>query len=72
MKKLLANGSLSALALRLTILGATRTSEMLGARFEEFQHGTWTIPAARMEGEVGKRRPHRVPLVLFMLDRIFK
>ncbi|SEP45315.1 Phage integrase family protein [Rhodospirillales bacterium URHD0017] len=62
MKRLLANDSLSASALRLTILAATRTGETLGARFPEFAHGIWTIPAARMKGEVGRRKPHRVPI----------
>jgi integrase len=62
MKRLAANDSLSAAALRLTILAATRTSETLGARFDEFAHRIWTIPAERMKGENGKRRAHRVPV----------
>ncbi|WP_170303694.1 tyrosine-type recombinase/integrase [Reyranella soli] len=62
MTRLCANDSLSAYALRLTILAATRTSETLGARFDEFAHGTWVIPPARMKGEVGQRRQHRVPI----------
>lgn len=62
MKRLEANGSLSATALRLTILAVTRTNETLGGRFPEFSHGRWTIPAERMKGENGKRRAHRVPL----------
>jgi integrase len=58
MKRLAANGSLSAAALRLTILAATRTGETLGARFIDFAHGRWTIPGDRMKG--GKE--HRVPV----------
>lgn len=70
MKRLLANKSLSAYALRLTILAATRTGETLGARFPEFAHGLWTIPASRMKGEVGKRREHRVPISTGIADII--
>ena len=62
MKRLLANNSLSAAALRLTILSACRTGEVLGAAWPEFAHGVWTMPAARMKGEVGRRKPHRVPV----------
>jgi integrase len=62
MKRLRANHSLSSYALQLTILAVTRTSETLGARFSEFSHGRWTIPAERMKGENGKRRAHRVPI----------
>jgi integrase len=42
-------------------LTATRTTELLGARWEEFdlEAGLWTIPAARMK----MRRDHVVPLV---------
>ncbi len=51
---------LAALALELTILTATRTSEMLNAKWGEFdlQKGIWAIPAERMKA--GKE--HRVPL----------
>lgn len=50
----------SALALRLLILTATRTSEVLMATWGEFdlEAQIWTIPAARMKA--GKE--HRVPL----------
>lgn len=58
MKKLVTNGSLSATALRLTILAVTRTGETLGGRYTEFGHGRWTIPAERTKtGKV-----HRVPI----------
>lgn len=53
--------SASALALKLTVLSACRTSEVLGAEWSEFDwtHRVWTIPAVRMK----RKRPHRVPLV---------
>lgn len=51
----------SARALEFTILTACRTSEVLGARWEEvdFEGEVWTVPAERMKNN----RPHRVPLV---------
>lgn len=53
-------GGLSALALELLILTATRTSETIGARWREFDldNATWTIPAERIKAG----REHRVPL----------
>lgn len=53
-------GSLSATALRLTILTACRTSEVLQADWSEvdLQARIWTIPGARMKAG----REHRVPL----------
>jgi integrase len=52
--------ALAALALEFTILTAARTSETLGARWDEinFEHRIWTVPAVRMKGG----RAHRVPL----------
>ncbi|WP_175963667.1 tyrosine-type recombinase/integrase [Burkholderia pyrrocinia] len=52
--------SVSAKALELLILTATRTNEVLGARWDEFDldASVWTIPADRMKA--GKE--HRVPL----------
>lgn len=52
--------SLASCALQLTILCATRTSETLNAKWDEFdfQRGTWTIGSGRMKA--GKE--HRVPL----------
>jgi integrase len=52
--------ALSAKALELTILTATRTSEAINAQWDEFDldNGVWTIPAARMKAD----REHRVPL----------
>ena len=51
----------AARAMQLTILTACRTSEVLGARWQEFDwdNQVWTIPAERMK----LKRPHRVPLV---------
>jgi integrase len=71
---LAANGSTSALALQFLILTATRTSEVLQAKWEEvdLEKGVWTIPAERMKA----RREHRAPLsdaalnVLAALPRI--
>lgn len=50
----------TAKALRLLILTSTRTSEVLGATWSEFDldSALWTIPAARMKAG----RQHRVPL----------
>jgi integrase len=51
---------MSARALAFTILTAARTSEVLGAKWEEFDLAArvWTVPAGRMKG----KREHRVPL----------
>ena len=45
-------------ALEFAILGASRTGEVLGARWDEIHGDVWTIPAGRMKS--GKE--HRVPL----------
>jgi len=68
MAELAANGSVSALALRLLIMTATRTSEVLGAKWEEInlEEEVWTIPAGRMKA----KREHRVPLTDAMLADI--
>lgn len=58
MTKLAADPNLSAAALRLTILSACRTREVLGARFDEFVDGIWSIPPSRMK--TGQQ--HRVPI----------
>jgi integrase len=51
---------MTARALELLILTATRTSETLLARWQEFDldAGIWTIPAERMKA----RKEHRIPL----------
>jgi integrase len=60
MTDLRARPALAALALELAVLTATRTSEVLNARWAEFDldGGLWTIPAERMKA----RREHRVAL----------
>ena len=45
-------------AIAMMILTATRTSEVLGMRFDEIDGDVWTIPANRMKGGKG----HRIPL----------
>jgi integrase len=51
---------MAALALEFTTLTAARTSEALGARWDEidFKQNIWTVPATRMKGG----RAHRVAL----------
>lgn len=53
-------GAVSSIALEFTILTASRTSEVRGARWGEFDLDAhvWTVPAERMKSG----RPHRVPL----------
>jgi integrase len=73
MAELRGRDSLSARALEFTILTAARTSEVIGATWNEidFEAKLWTVPAARMKA--GKE--HRVPLceravqILFELPR---
>jgi len=59
--KLQPKPSLSAKALLLTILTATRTNEVLGAKWEEidYKNECWTIPPERMKA----KKEHRIPLV---------
>ena len=56
----------SARALSLLILTATRTTEILGARWDEvdIDGAAWLIPAARMKA----RKDHRVPLPAAAVD----
>ncbi|AKM10993.1 tyrosine-type recombinase/integrase [Croceicoccus naphthovorans] len=58
--RLRSNDGLASRALELTIHTATRTSEVLHARWDEFDLdvAVWTIPAERMKAG----RAHRVPL----------
>jgi len=60
MRELQTKSGFSVLALEFLILTATRTSEVLNAKWNEFDvdNGVWTIPAERMKA--GKA--HRVPL----------
>lgn len=60
MKRLRAEDGIAAMALDLLILTATRTNEVIGAVWQEFDIDgrVWTIPADRMK----MKREHRVPL----------
>jgi integrase len=60
MAELRKRDSISARALEFTILTAARTSETIGATWNEINldEAVWTIPADRMKSP----RPHRVPL----------
>src|SRR5262245_12985141 len=58
MVELRAQEELSARALEFLILTASRTGELLGARWEEINGDTWTIPGERTKSG----RAHRVPL----------
>ena len=46
------------LAVEFLVLTATRSNEVRGARWEEIDGASWTVPAERMK----KGRAHRVPL----------
>ncbi|WP_424360140.1 tyrosine-type recombinase/integrase [Methylocystis parvus] len=63
--------ALAAMALELCILTATRTNEVLGARWSEidFALKVWTVPAERTK----PGRPHRIPLstrAMTMLEKL--
>lgn len=60
---------ISARALELTILTASRTSEVIGAKWEEFNlsEKVWIIPADRIKA----KREHRVPLSGAALDILY-
>lgn len=60
MHQLRAREALAASALEFTILTAARTSEVLGAKWEEvdLEKAIWTVPGGRMKAG----RDHRVPL----------
>lgn len=59
-QRLRAQGGTAPRALEFAILTATRTSEVTGARWSEFDlaEGVWNIPGERMKAGA----PHRVPL----------
>lgn len=59
-RRLRARQALAATALELTILTASRSGEVLGARWEEIDldKKTWTVPAERMKAGLA----HRIPL----------
>lgn len=70
MTKLRNRDSVSARALEFTILAACRTSDTVGATWNEIdeQEGLWTVSAARMKGKRGARkRDHVVPLTASMV-----
>jgi integrase len=56
--ELRARDGIAARALEFTILTAARTSEVLGARWSEFDGNIWVVPGERMKAG----REHRVPL----------
>ena len=60
MAKLDERGGVAAKALAFAVLTATRSQEVLKARWSEvdLDAGIWTVPAGRMK----MRREHRVPL----------
>jgi integrase len=60
MGRLRSQTSISARALEWTVLNTVRTSETIGATWDEidFQSKTWTVPAHRIKAE----RDHRIPL----------
>lgn len=58
----------SYMALRWSILTATRGMAARGARFDEIEGDVWTVPADRMKGLRGKVRDFRVPLSSAALD----
>jgi integrase len=64
MTDLRARDATSAKAMQFLILTATRSTETLGARWEEFdlQGKVWIVPASRMKKSKGPAREHRVPL----------
>jgi integrase len=66
MSELRERDSISARGLEFTILAAVRTSETIGATWDEIdlEAKTWTIPARRIKAE----RDHRVPLSARLLE----
>lgn len=58
MTLLMGKTSISALALRFTILSACRSGEVRGAMWEEIKGDVWIIPASRMKAKM----EHRVPI----------
>jgi integrase len=58
MRKLASRDATAARALEFLILNASRTSEVLGARWSEIHEDTWIVPADRMKAGI----PHTVTL----------
>lgn len=63
--------AVSARALELTILTALRTSEVTGARWQEFDldAALWTVPASRMKRKVEHRVPLSPPALAILVER---
>lgn len=63
MEALKAQEGIGALALRFTILTASRTNETIGAKLDEFDltDAVWTIPASRMKSQTEHREPLSAP-----------
>lgn len=55
--------------LQLIMLTGVRKGEGIGIQRDELMAETWTIPAERMKGREGKRKPHTVPRFA-ALDRV--
>ena len=55
---------IGAAALQFAILTASRETPVILAKWEEidFDTGIWTVPAANMKGDAGKRKEFRIPL----------
>jgi integrase len=62
MAKLRTHKSLTARALEFAILTTSRTTEAIGARWDEIDSAVWNVPPERMKAA----RPHRVPLVPYV------
>lgn len=63
-------GEIAKLAFEFLILTVTRTSEALGAKWDEIDthEGVWTIPGSRMKA----KREHRIPLTPHSLELLKK
>ncbi|MEH6834026.1 tyrosine-type recombinase/integrase [Falsihalocynthiibacter arcticus] len=60
--KALEGRGVAAACLQFMILTAVRSNGCRGARFSEIEGNTWTVPADRMKGRVGKTHDFAVPI----------
>lgn len=63
----------AAACLQYMILTVVRSNGCRGARFDEINGNTWTVPAGRMKGRVGKTHDFAVPLnapALALVERL--
>lgn len=60
----------SAVGLQFLMLTLVRVAAVCGARFEEFDENTWTVPKERIKGHEGKIKDFRVPLSIEAQDLI--